>query len=339
MKGLSLFNKLVFSFNFILVALLLTACIVPYITAENLSFLSILSLGVPVLVAGNLAFFIYWCLQLKYQMVYSLGALILGYLMFGDFVKFNLEKDILLKENLKVMSYNVHGFKVRGRYNSELALKIKKLINEQQPDIVCFQEAGSAIDKKFFNYPYLFFKKIYKGKTHLAILSKYPIIKSEIIYFPESVNNGSYADIVYKNDTIRVYNLHMQSLGITPGSGHVRSKPVEKTVRRLSGRFAKQLRQAKIVKRHRAKNPFKTIVCVDMNNTQFSNIYHLLKGNLQDTFIQEGSGIGRTYDLLHVPIRIDYIMADTAFEITGHKNFNERYSDHFPIMASLRLKQ
>lgn len=339
MKDLSFFNKIVFFINFILVALLLIACVVPYITAESLSFLSILSLGVPVLVVGNLAFFLYWALQLKYQMMYSLSVLIFGYLMFGDFVKFNLEKGGLQKEDLRVMSYNVHGFQVRGRFNSELADKIKKLINDEQPDIICFQEAGHTMKKDLFNYPYLFFKKIYTGKVHLAILSKYPIIKSEIINFPNSVNNGSYADIVYQNDTIRVYNMHMQSLGITPGSSYVRSRPVEKTFRRLSSRFEKQLRQAKIIEAHRASNPFKTIACVDMNNTQFSNIYHLLKGDLQDTFIEEGSGLGRTYDLLHIPIRIDYIMADTAFEITGHKNFDVKYSDHFPVMASLRLKQ
>ncbi|NNE77726.1 MAG: hypothetical protein HKN31_11715 [Pricia sp.] len=131
----------------------------------------------------------------------------------------------------------------------------------------------------------------------------------------------------------------MQSLGITPGTGAIRSRPIDRLFRRVTKRFEKQLEQAKMIEKHMASSPYKTIVCADMNNTQFSNVYRIIKGNLQDSFMKKGAGFGKTYNFLQVPLRIDFILADPAFKVEGHKNFTEKYSDHFPVMASFRLEQ
>ena len=62
-----------------------------------------------------------------------------------------------------------------------------------------------------------------------------------------------------------------------------------------------------------------------------------MKEDFQDTFLERGSGFGRTYDLWKIPLRIDYILVDDDFEVLAHKNYDERLSDHYPVMATLRL--
>jgi len=340
MRGLSFFNKIIFFFNIIFAAVLLIACAVPYLSLETFPFLSILSLGVPALVLANTLFFLYWLLGLKKQAFTSLFVLILGYFILGTFLKFTPKSIDFQKDELKLMTFNVRGF---NRYkfldNDSIPQQIERLIRKENPDILCLQEVGYDMQEDYLDFPYHFLKKIPTGdKVHLGIFSKYPIVHAEIIDFPSSINNGSYADILYKGDTLRLYNLHMQSLGITPGTGVLRSQSSERLLRRMTNKFKKQQEQAQIIEEHKASSPYKNLVCGDFNNTQFSSVYHTIKGDMQDTFIEKGSGYGRSYNFLKIPIRIDFIMADSNFEVMTHKNYDEKYSDHFPVMASFRLK-
>ena len=59
---------------------------------------------------------------------------------------------------------------------------------------------------------------------------------------------------------------------------------------------------------------------------------------MQDSFLAKGSGYGKTYDFIKVPLRIDFILADKAFEIKSHKNYDEKLSDHYPVMASFSMR-
>jgi len=340
MKGLSLFNKIVFAVNIVFVLLLLAACSVPHVSVEFLPFLSILSLTVPVLVGLNVLFLIYWAFQRKKQLRYSLVVLLFSYFALGTFLKLGLPEDEIEKDDLKVMSYNVRGFDKWGLAGMPDAYNdIKSMITEEKPDIICFQEVGYEMDGDFLDYPYHYLKKINTGKkVHLGIFSKHPIIKAEIINFPNSINNGSYADIAYKSDTLRIYNVHMQSLGVTPGTGVLRSHSSDWLYRRLIKSFKRQEKQARMIEEHRSKSPYKTLLCGDFNNTQFSSTYRILNGNMLDTFMEKGTGFGRTFEFFEVPFRIDFIFADEAFDVKAHKNYDMKYSDHFPVMASFQLK-
>ncbi len=341
MKGLSVFNKIVYALNLIFVFLLLVACAVPYLSVNFLPFLSFLSLAVPVLVAVNFIFLMYWAIQRKRQLFPSLFVLVFGYFVLGTFLKLNFPRNQFHKEDLKIMSYNVESFNEFGWTERKNVFNaIQGLVKEEQPDIVCFQEVSINMEKEFLDYPYHYLKKISGGeKVHLGIFSKYPIINAETLTFPNSINNGSFADIAYKGDTLRLYNVHMQSLGITPGTGVLRSHSSKFLYRRVVNAFKKQEQQAEMIAEHKKASPYKTLLCGDFNNTQFSKAHHLLKGDMQDSFIEAGSGYGRTLNFLNIPLRIDFILADSSFEVKAHKNYNFRYSDHYPVMASFRLKE
>ena len=324
--------------NLFFVLLLLLACAVPYLSVNFLPFLSFLSLAVPVLVAINFLFFIAWAVQGKRQMLPSLFVLVFGYFVLGTFLKLDFEHRELKKEDLKVMSYNIRFFNEFG-WEKRVSVfnDIRDFIQKERPDVICFQEVSIGMQKKYLDYPYSYLRKFpQSNKSHLGIFSKFPIIASKTLAFPNSINNGSYVDILYKGDTVRIFNLHMQSLGITPGSGVLRSSSSERLYKKVVKAFKKQEQQAETIHGLIDESPYKTMLCGDFNNTQFSKAYHLIKGDMQDSFIEEGSGYGRTLNYLGIPLRIDFIMADRSFEVKEHKNYNVKFSDHYPIMASFR---
>ena len=269
----------------------------------------------------------------------SFFSLLSAYVVFGDFVKFWPENKTVLEDDLTILSYNVRYFNRGGQLPSSTVFEdIKKLIEVENPDIVCIQEVDHRRQRGFPRYPYRYLEYIYtQGKNRLAIFSKYPILDADLLCFPETSSLGSYADILVGNDTIRIYNLHLQSLGITPGRGVIRKSSSEKLYRQLAYSFAKQEEQAKMFLEHSADVPHPIIVCGDFNSTQFSRTYDLMKGDKKDTFIEMGKGFGRTYIFHGLPVRIDFILADPEFEVISHKNFDEKYSDHYPVLVSVRL--
>lgn len=59
---------------------------------------------------------------------------------------------------------------------------------------------------------------------------------------------------------------------------------------------------------------------------------------MKDAFLAKGAGIGKTLRILGPTLRIDYILADKSLEVAQFDKFNVPYSDHYPIMADIRLK-
>ncbi|WP_420319827.1 endonuclease/exonuclease/phosphatase family protein [Flagellimonas sp.] len=242
------------------------------------------------------------------------------------------------------MSFNSRGFNENGQLNIEnVDSLIIDFVSRKDPDIVCFQECHYAMKRSddLSEYDYKFVDFIYgkhSGKVIQAIYSKYPILKVEAIDFPGSSNNAIYADLLVQKDTVRLYNIHLQSFRIIPKIETIQSEKSSKLLSRLRKVMLKQAEQAQLIRENMATTHYKKIVVGDFNNTQYSNVYRRIKGDLQDTFLEKGKGFGRTYNLLGFPMRIDYILADEDFEVISHKNFDEKLSDHYPVMATLRLK-
>jgi len=338
----SIWDKVVFAINVLIVLLLIITGVISYVPFRFLSALAVFSLVVPFLFALNILFLVYWLLRLKRKLLLSFTAILLGYLMFGPFYGFGGGKvpQEELPSDLKIMSFNAWGFNKNGwMKKTGVGDSIVEFIKAQDPSILCIQEHSRIRHRQLQQYPYRSETPYSVPRTTQAIFSKYPIVGNGSLDFPGTINNVIYADIVFKSDTLRVYNVHLQSFKIVPSANNFSDgKESERTYRRLVDTFSQQLEQAKILKEHLSKSPYVNLVCGDFNNTQFSNVYKIVKGDFQDTFLEEGTGFGRTYDLWKFPLRIDYILADPEFEVLSHQNFDERLSDHYPVMATLRLK-
>ena len=64
-----------------------------------------------------------------------------------------------------------------------------------------------------------------------------------------------------------------------------------------------------------------------------------IKGYRKDAIISSSSGLGRTFAHVSPTLRIDYIMTDRVFEVLQCKRFFLPYSDHYPLVADMRLTQ
>ncbi|MEC7262089.1 MAG: endonuclease/exonuclease/phosphatase family protein [Bacteroidota bacterium] len=340
MKNLSFINKIIFVLNTLFALVLAVALLVPYVPTKYISSLSVISLVVPILVLINLVFVTYWLFKKKRNFLLSASLLVLWYLFLGPFYKFSGNDKVEVKEeqDLSIMSFNVRGFNKFGWIdNPNLDDEIVSLIIQQDPDVLCFQEFSRIKRGYFKHYKYRYETPFRNGRAVQVIFSKFPILNKGSLEFPQTNNNTLYADILFNSDTIRIYDVHLQSFKIVPGLNTIKSEESAKLFERSRQAMLKQFEQANLIRGNIEQTHYKKIVVGDFNNTQYSNVYQIIKGDMNDSYFEQGKGFGRTYDLLKFPIRIDYILSDPEFEVLSHQNFNERLSDHFPVMATLRL--
>ena len=236
------------------------------------------------------------------------------------------------------MSYNVRLFnKFKWIESETVGDEIVKFVDEKSPDILSVQEHHRIWNKKLEQYPFRTETPDNTERAVQAIFSKYPIVGKGSLNPKKTSNNTIYADILFKNDTVRVYNVHLQSFAVVPEVNSLQNENSGRLLKRISLGIQKQKEQAELLVKHMQASKYPVVLTGDFNNTQFSSIYKLIKGDFNDTFYESGIGFGRSYRLFNMPMRIDYILADGSFEVLSHENFNITMSDHYPIMAELQI--
>jgi len=322
---------------------LLLSILLYFTGISYIGFLGVLSLLVPFLILINLGFLIYWILKRHRNFLPVAAVLLLAYFVFGSFVKLQ-KKGVLSEKDIKVLTFNARAFnnnEIIKRPNIDK--KIISFVNGLNPDIICFQEFYhiKQYDDNFSNYPYRFVdfnEENPRGKIIQAIFSKHPILDKRVFDFKDSGNSAIAVTVSTENDTISVYNIHLESFGIIPDKETLSQDNSGRILKKMTKTFVKQQEQSNLLRKDIDQNIHKKILCGDFNNTQFSSIYRNIRGNLQDSFLECGNGFGKTIDLRGLPMRIDYIMADADFEFTSHTNYDVKLSDHYPVMATLKLK-
>ncbi|TWO32552.1 endonuclease/exonuclease/phosphatase family protein [Seonamhaeicola sediminis] len=340
MKKLSFLNKIIYFINIVLALALLFSFTLPYLPPKTFAVLSVLNLGVSLLIILNILLALYWLIRLKRQFVLSFLVLFVGYISYGSLYKFSSSKPVESEDNFKVMNYNVRLFNLYEWIKEDaIQTKIVDFIKTEAPDILSVQEyhPHKQINLSFFKYK---FEKLSGKKTKYgqAIFSQFPIVNSGSIEFPNTGNNAIFTDVVKGDDTVRVYNIHLESLRINADVESLKNEDSERLLKRISSTFKMQQFQTELFLIHKEQCRYKMIICGDFNNTAFSYVYRKIKGNLKDTFKEAGNGFGRTYNFKFFPVRIDFIFADERFKINGFKSYAEAFSDHFPIMTTLALK-
>ncbi|ATL46717.1 endonuclease/exonuclease/phosphatase [Chitinophaga caeni] len=320
----------------------------------------------PILLGILLLFIIFWLIfHPKYALI-SLVAIIIGWRSVTAFIAFNWPKDHFEKpaNSITVMSYNVGLFGLyRDKNSAPRREAIFQLIEQQKPDIACFQDFYTSEKRDDFNnredislqmgLPYRFFSSDFNrnGMQHWGsiIFSKYPIIQSDKIKLSKGPRSESliFADILKDEDTLRIINMHLESYRFneedynsiekikkSEDKGLVATKGI---IEKMREAFIRRAKQANIVDSFIRESPHPVIVCGDFNDTPASYTYFTVKGDLQDAFLQKGSGIGRTFASLSPTLRIDYIFAGNTFAVNHFKKLSVDLSDHYPVIANMHL--
>ena len=336
-KYTSILDRILFVLNSVAAIVLLFSYLLPYISPIKAPSLSILSLFVPLLFIINLGFLIFWSVRLKKYFLLSAVSILLGFGYISSIYKFS-GKDTMQQGDLSLMSYNVKMFNhYHWNEDESLAEDTYNFITEQQPDVLALQEFFDNTEISF-QYPHEYIKT--KSKTNifgLAIYSQYPIVNSGSLDLKDSANNIIFADIVKGQDTIRIYNLHLESMRLNPEKENFGEENSDRLFKRIKDAFQKQGYQAEKLLEHQENWKGKSVLCGDFNNTAFSWLYKQLASGRQDAFEEAGKGTGRTFDYKY-PLRIDFILPDENFVVNYFETFDVPYSDHFPILARLEVE-
>jgi endonuclease/exonuclease/phosphatase family metal-dependent hydrolase len=361
--------------NVVVAVFLILSFLSPHISPEKIWFPAFLGLAYPYILLLNLIFLLGWILLKRKELVISLLAIILGWGTFTDYIGLHpfrfLKKDHYenlateqrkADHQLKLVSFNVRAFDKSSRYNNPSSqTDILTFFRDEDPDILCIQEyhshnqdghRASDIYRKLNRMPYRHIGNLARSQWYqygIATFSRYPILQSGSIPLESRSNVCIYSDILMDPDTVRVYNCHLQSIKLD--SEHYRILDSIKfryddqqiaEIKEISGHlrdaFIKRAAQADLVAAHMADCPHPVIICGDFNDTPVSYTYRTIKNGLEDAFSSSGWGLGRTYHGEFPSFRIDFILHSKNIESLYFSRKKIRASDHFPVIAYLKMK-
>ena len=318
MQKQSWLSRIMFFFNIVLTVATFVAYTLPFLAPKVFPFLSVLTLVLPFFLLLNFLFFIYWLLQLKRQMLLSGIVLILGLPFLHRFYKFSDTNLPTEETDFKLMSYNVRLFNLyEWLPNDDVPYQISNLLLDEQPDILCLQDYSPNDDVNVNMFKYKLVKlEGDRLKFGQAIYSKYKIVNSGEIEFPNSYNSVIYADILKDTDTLRVYSIHLESVKISADINEEMDEKRSKFIfKNISKAFSQQQYQSELIKEHYLLCHHSKIICGDMNNSAFSYVYRTIRGDLKDAFEEAGSGFGKSYNYKYYPARIDYVFVEKNIEV------------------------
>lgn len=358
-KKRSFVNGLIYSLNIFVSLGLLASYLAYYIPPSTFSFFAFFALAYPILFGLNLLFVLYWALRLRIKIVLPLLAMAVGIGHFNKLYKLPNSKTLITNEDkLKVMSFNVRMFNSYQWIPEEgIPAKIKMEVQNEVPDILMIQEYYKGKITPDFAFPYSFVKPTnVSGNYGLSIFSKYPIVNTgtlELMDLGDSQstynNQFVFADIDWNGKKVRTINIHLASIGLETSDYQRLQNPNEgsqeeikdgflKIFKQLNSAFKKRSKQIVALKRAINSSPYPVIVCGDFNDTPQSYTYHQVDLLLEDSFVQKGSGFGKTYTRGPIPFRIDYIFHSDDFKTYSFKVGENQLSDHFPVVAEIGFK-
>ena len=338
----------------------------PFLHPETASILPFVGLAYPIILISNLIALLFWAVMRSKWFFIGLTVLILGGKLHFRAIAFNFSKDESLKNELKILSYNVRLFDVynpvfeEGRATRE---RIFAFLRTEKPDVFCVQEYYKQdAPSKYVTIDSVFqimgskdyhersaHKRRHRQNFGVAIFSKYPFIaKGDVMFDSQShddYNYCIYADIVIDLDTFRIYNVHLQSIRLQQDyytdnpNDPMLNLTEERGLRYIYGKlklaFFKRADQARRVVKHIETSPYPVIVCGDFNDTPLSYTYNQFNKYLVDGFRNSGTGIGSTYIGKLPAGRIDYIFHSKNLVSNNFTIHPEEYSDHRAISCKV----
>ncbi|MDD2634132.1 MAG: endonuclease/exonuclease/phosphatase family protein [Bacteroidales bacterium] len=314
------------------------------------------------LMAVNVCFVILWLfIKWKYSFI-SFAAIVISIKFINlIFPVASLMSDSKEIPDFKIMSYNVMIFGLYNwQENPQIKANILRTINDQNPNILCLQEAYWNTKSHNFitldsitylletDYIYRSAMATAVGGQNfgLATISKYPIINSYSQKFENSFNGFIYTDILLSKDTVRVYNLHLQSIQLDQNDYTVIEEFAEfddktkiKTVlKKYLSSLKIRAQQAEIVRASIDSCLYPVFVCGDFNDAPLTYTYFTIVKDLKDSFAKKGRYPGYTWDNFKIKQRIDYIIFDKKYKCVSHDIIKTEDSDHFAIVAGFVSK-
>ena len=315
----------------------------------------VLTLLFPIPLVLNAGFLIFWLI-----FHYKLALIpIAGFLLCASPVRhycpLNLGKPAPA-DGFKVMTLNANIF----HYNHDMAKLPNPCIEylcHSGADIICLQEAHIHQNiKKLTNrlkeaYPY-FEREQQHHHERVAVLSRYPIVRHELIEVDSRKNACAAFYIKMGADTLLMVNCHFESSKlsekerddfgdlVTRKSNVIDERSIVHKVMRMGRRHARQADAVMAyIKKHRREG-MSVMVCGDFNDTPLSYAHHVFARELTDCHTATANGPGFTHRAHGMLVRIDHMFCSSDLQPYGCQiDTKKEISDHYPIICTLKKRQ
>ena len=259
----------------------------------------------------------------------------------------NGKMEVSANPSLKVLSFNSESF---GEENTN-AVNWASL----KSDIACFQEYSYNENIESQYTAKMVKLTTFDNDRHigLALFSQYPIVNQYSRIWDRktqpNINGFLCADIAYKEDTVRVVNVHLWSMGVRVNQitdalkqGNVKlfAKEVFDTFSRLKQGFEERNEQIKEIESYVSGSKYPVIICGDFNEIPFGYTYGKLSLTFKNAFEEAGQGLGFTLNRHPYFVRIDQQFYSSDWKVQSCKTMSGiKISDHFPVVAQYVLKK
>lgn len=264
-----------------------------------------------------------------------------------------------VKKLLKVFSFNVSTFNAHRNYiyakqDSQLVDELCSYMAQEtyKPDVLCFQEfhhddwertrvieqLSNICNTKYY-YMLPFWRNYQNGFFGLMIMSRYPIVNKGVLYSdgPYSLNKGIFVDLKIGEDTVKIVNVHLQSMSIRleDSLSHMGLKSkIKSTFEKLKKGSLKGKFQVDTVERFIKESTYPIILCGDLNSFPYGYSYQKIKKYLKNSFEESGIGFGFTLNIAPYWVRLDNQFHSLYFKSLDTKVIRDiDNSDHFPIQC------
>lgn len=266
------------------------------------------------------------------------------------------------KHTLKVMTFNTFNFNSYemssgGAAIGESGNPTFEYILDQDADIVLCQEAEDIVRAEVHGvttrqHSMMLERYPYHNVTSrgMAILSKYPFEKIDVAVTDRNQLDVCRYDVRVDGLTFHVFNVHMQSIGLTMqdkelyrnitegehsgGMQEIRSSLVSK----LSAAFRSRAVQAQDVRRAIDSLEGTILLCGDFNDIPGSYSARTIEGDdMTDAYRHAGFGPCITYHADRFYFRIDHIFYRGDIEAMRVWRGDCTSSDHYPMIAVFEI--
>ncbi|HIW52008.1 MAG TPA: endonuclease/exonuclease/phosphatase family protein [Candidatus Alistipes excrementipullorum] len=328
-----------------------------FVPPEKLWYFSLLGLVSPIIYVLAMVSLLYWIVRWKWRMAaFMMFFVFIGLFRVSLYYKIDITREYeepqYDRDHIKVLSYNIR--QMRNDKWQLTADSIRKFIADCKPDIICFQESHSDIesadmvDSLLRGYNATRTDKV--DGQFVRCYSKFRIIRCDSLDGMCGTGSGIWADMRIGSDTVRVFNVHLQTTSITADdkeyiinhrfiSDSTRENKMHSIARRLYDNSLMRARQVEALHAHIAESPYPVILCGDFNDVPMSYAYRTASRGLTDTFSEQGHGYAHTFRGFFNMLRIDYILVSDEFETLSYEVPRIAASDHYPVFVRLKLDE
>ncbi len=252
---------------------------------------------------------------------------------------------IQAEKTLTVLTWNTYRL---GNFKKPAQNEVLRYLMSQDADVICLQEVDIYKNDKYltlaevkqvlgkkYRYSYLDFA-VYDKRHQFGTMvwSKYPLIHKQSIHYETRGNLSNRCDIVIEEDTIRLFNNHLESYSFTAKDLDDMDQLRAKTKRAIPLRN----KQAQVIRKEIEASPYPVIVLGDFNSIALSFAYLHISRGLHDAWREvHPFSWGATCEHRGIGLRIDYILCSDPLVPVQCTIPDAPGSDHKPVVATLRF--